>query len=123
MPSIEKVVDVHTFLNLFYIRVQSVLILFLAMATFTTSSGELPNVHLSNHPLISHKMTLLRDVNTQPHEFRRILKEVSFFLGYDASRGLTSRTVQIQTPMNVPFEGAKVAESLAIIPVCKLIFI
>jgi len=88
------------------------------MSSFTVN-GELPNVHVSNHPLISHKMTLLRDVKTQAHEFRRILKEITFFLGYDATRSLSSKHVTVTTPMDVDFEGTKVADSVAIIPVLR----
>jgi uracil phosphoribosyltransferase len=39
----------------------------------------------SDHPLIAHKMTILRDVKTQPQEFRRLLKEITFYLGYEVS--------------------------------------
>lgn len=45
----------------------------------TTSS----NIFLSTHPLIAHKMTILRNNKTSPHDFRRIVKEVTFYLGYE----------------------------------------
>ncbi len=43
------------------------------------------NVHVATHPLISHKMTLLRNVKTSPADFRRLLREVTFYLGYEVS--------------------------------------
>ena len=88
-------------------------------ASASSSSGIAANVHVSTHPLISHKMTLLRDVNTPAHEFRRILKEVTFFLGYDATAGIKTRVHQVTTPMEMTFDGVKVDDSIAVIPVRK----
>ena len=90
------------------------------MASFASTNGELPLIRVSNHPLIAHKMTLLRDNKTQAHEFRRILKEITFFLGYDATRSLSSKNVKVTTPMEVECDGTKISDSIAIIPVCKL---
>ena len=42
-----------------------------------------PVPHVSSHPLIGHKMTVLRDANTHPSDFRRVLKEITFYLGYE----------------------------------------
>jgi uracil phosphoribosyltransferase len=42
--------------------------------------------HISHHPLIEHKMTLLRDSKTSPADFRRVLKEITFYLGYEVCR-------------------------------------
>ncbi len=43
------------------------------------------NVHVATHPLIAHKMSLLRNKETQSHDFRKILKEITFYLGYEVS--------------------------------------
>ena len=91
--------------------------------TSFANNGEISRVHISNHPLISHKMTLLRDNKTQAHEFRRLLKEITFFLGYDATRSLSSKTVTVTTPMDVDCDGSKIADSIAIIPVCTYLLL
>lgn len=89
------------------------------MSTFASSASATSNVHLSNHPLIAHKMTLLRDRSTPPHEFRRLLKEITFFLGYDATRALRTKTHQVTTPMDMGCTGNKVADAIAVIPVLR----
>lgn len=47
----------------------------------------------SEHPLIAHKMTILRDVKTQPQEFRRLLKEITFYLGYEVRRAQSYKMI------------------------------
>ncbi len=44
------------------------------------------NVHVSSHPLITHKLTLLRNQTTKCDEFRRILREITFYLGYEVRK-------------------------------------
>jgi len=63
-------------------------------------------------------MTKLRNVNTPPDEFRRKLKEITFYLGYEATRGLNLTSTTIQTPMG-EFEGSKITDNVAIIPVLR----
>ena len=72
----------------------------------------------SSHPLIAAKMTKLRDVNTPPDEFRRKLKEITFYLGFEATRNLGTANKTIKTPMG-DFDGVKVADSVAIVPILR----
>jgi uracil phosphoribosyltransferase len=64
-------------------------------------------------------MTLLRDVKTSASDFRKVLREITFYLGYEASRDLKVHTEHIRTPMNVDFEGTKIGENVAIIPILR----
>lgn len=48
------------------------------------------NVHVSSHPLIAHKLTLLRNNKTKCDEFRRILREITFYLGYEVNTSFLS---------------------------------
>lgn len=64
-------------------------------------------------------MTRLRDVTTSAHDFRRVLKEITFYLGYEATRTLQNAPDTIRTPMGVEFNGVKVAESVAIVPILR----
>lgn len=52
-----------------------------------------------NHPLAKEKLTLLRDVNTHPDQFKRYLEELSFLIFYEASKNLPTRKVSINTPL------------------------
>jgi uracil phosphoribosyltransferase len=58
-----------------------------------------PKVRVANHPLILHKLTLLRSVETTTDNFRRLLREISTLLAYEATRDLPTVSVQITTPI------------------------
>lgn len=75
-------------------------------------------LHIATHPLIAHKMTILRDVNTPSHDFRRVLREITFYLGYEATRNLEVANIEIKTPATVT-EGCKLTESISIIPILR----
>ena len=69
------------------------------------------NVTVVNHPLIQHKLTLMRRVDTSTADFRRLLREISILLSYEITRDLPITTQRIQTPlmaMDAPvLEGKK----------------
>jgi uracil phosphoribosyltransferase len=62
------------------------------MAPFT-------NVTVLNHPLVQHKLTLLRRKNTATAEFRRLMRELSLLMAYEVTRDLATETVTIETPL------------------------
>ena len=62
------------------------------MAPFT-------NVTILNHPLVQHKLTLLRRKNTATAEFRRLMRELSLLMAYEVTRDLATETVTIETPL------------------------
>jgi len=62
--------------------------------------GNIPgNVKVVEHPLIQHKLTLMRRKDKPAAEFRRLLKEISLLLGYEATRDIALTTVEIETPL------------------------
>jgi uracil phosphoribosyltransferase len=63
-------------------------------------------------------MTILRDVSTSTKDFRSVLKEITFYLGYEATKELKLQTKNIKTPLT-PYEGSKLAESISIIPILR----
>jgi uracil phosphoribosyltransferase len=77
------------------------------------------NVHTSSHPLIAHKLTRLRNRETKPAEFRALLKEISFYLGYEATSGINSRPQVVTTPMDSEFVGSEISDNIAIIPILR----
>jgi uracil phosphoribosyltransferase len=66
-------------------------------------------VHVANHPLISHKLTVLRDEKTDSPTFRRLVEELVTLLAYEATRDVRTTTVTIKTPVTET-TGLKMAE-------------
>jgi len=78
----------------------------------------LSQVHVSNHPLVLHKLTLLRDANTEPKKFRELIREISMLLAYEATADLTLRDKPVTTPL-APTTGKELAETIGLIPVLR----
>ena len=56
-------------------------------------------VHVFDHPLVQHKLTIMRDKNTTTKEFRDLVREISMLLGYELRRDLRTEDVEIETPL------------------------
>ena len=59
------------------------------------------NVVITNHPLIQHKLTLLRDKNTGSKEFRALVSEIATLMCYEATRDLPLAEVEVETPVAI----------------------
>jgi uracil phosphoribosyltransferase len=70
-----------------------------------------PQVHLIDHPLIQHKLTLMRQKDRSTNSFRRLLGEISMLMAYEVTRDMPTRLVEIETPlekmMSPVIEGRK----------------
>ena len=66
-----------------------------------------------DHPLVQHKLSLMRDVNTGSKEFRELVSETSMLMCYEAMRDLPLKEVDIQTPLGI-------AKSMSLIPAAKI---
>ncbi len=76
-------------------------------------------VTVFDHPLIQHKLSILRDENTPTKEFRELISEISMLMCYEATRDLPLEDVQIKTPM-APMTAKKIAgRKLAFIPILR----
>lgn len=60
---------------------------------------DFPNLHVVSHPLVAHKLALLRDKNTHKKIFKELVQELTLFLGMAATQSLLTETVQIETPI------------------------
>ena len=60
---------------------------------------EFPNLHILDHPLITHKLSIMRHKNTPTVLFRLLLKEISMLMGYEITRPLALTTKPIETPL------------------------
>ena len=78
----------------------------------------LPQVRLSRHPLVAHKLTLLRRTVTDPQLFRRVVAELTYLLGYEATADLPLVPRLIETPL-APMEGARISVPVAIVPILR----
>ena len=62
-------------------------------------AGSPPSLHVIEHPLVTHKLTEMRRIETSSERFRQLLTEISFLLTYEVTRDLPTREVRITTPM------------------------
>jgi uracil phosphoribosyltransferase len=76
------------------------------------------NVFPSTHPLVRHKLTRLRDQNTEPKKFRELVRELAALLTYEATADLATQRVRIQTPM-AETEGEDLQEKIGLIPILR----
>ena len=74
------------------------------------------NENVLNHPLITHKLAILRDVNTGTKEFRELITEISTLLAYEAMRDAKLEEVTIQTPLEKLKTGMLNEDNYAIVP-------
>ena len=75
-------------------------------------------VHVSNHPLVLHKLAVLRDVSTEHRAFRELVKELAMLLCYEATQDLTLEPLTVRTPMGEA-PGFKARESIGVVPVLR----
>ena len=77
------------------------------------------NVNVMTHPLIQHKVTLMRDENTGSKDFRQLLDEITLLMGYEITRSLPLEDVEVQTPLT-KMVGKRIAgKKVGIIPILR----
>ena len=76
------------------------------------------NVFVSNHPLIAHKLTLLRNVNTEPKKFRELVRELGGLLAYEATLDLQVSPCEVETPMGSA-KGAELLDKIGLVPILR----
>ena len=76
-------------------------------------------LHVIDHPMIQHKLTIMRDKRTGSKDFRELLKEIALLMGYEITRDLPLADVKIETPI-CPMTARKVSgRKLAIVPILR----
>ena len=76
-------------------------------------------LHVMDHPLIQHKVSLMRDKETGSKEFRELLSEISMLMAYEVTRDLPLKTVEIQTPICRAQTQVIAGKKLAIVPILR----
>ena len=77
------------------------------------------NVHILNHPLIQHKLSILRNKNTSVKEFRELVSEISALMCYEATRNLPMEEAEVETPIGMAKVRILAGKKLAIVPVLR----
>ncbi len=76
------------------------------------------NVHISNHPLVKHKLAILRDKKTEPVKFRQLIRELAVLLCYEATQDLCLDEAAVETPMGTA-RVAHLTEQIGLIPILR----
>ncbi len=77
------------------------------------------NVHVFDHPLIQHKLSILRDKNTGTKEFRALVNEIAGLMCYEATRSLPTVEVEVETPICTAKCRKLAGKKLAIVPILR----
>ncbi len=75
-------------------------------------------VYVSQHPLIQHKLALLRDANTEPKKFRELVREISILLAYEATQDLALEPCEVTTPL-ARTTGMVLCQDVGLIPILR----
>jgi uracil phosphoribosyltransferase len=76
------------------------------------------NVHVSTHPLVKHKLTLLRDARTEHKKFRELIRELAMLLGYEAMADLGLDAFEVATPLGGA-PGFRLQEDVGLVPILR----
>ncbi|MBR7160619.1 MAG: uracil phosphoribosyltransferase [Clostridia bacterium] len=77
------------------------------------------NLYVMQHPLIKHKVTMMRDKDTTSKDFRELLTEISLLMGYEVTRDLPLQEIEIETPMCVTKQPVLSGRSIGIVPILR----
>ena len=77
------------------------------------------NVTIYDHPLIQHKLSILRDKQTSSKDFRELVSEIAMLMCYEATRDLPLEDVEIETPMGKTTAKHLAGKKLAIVPILR----
>jgi uracil phosphoribosyltransferase len=76
-------------------------------------------LHVINHPMVQHKLTIMRDKKTGSKDFRELLKEISLLMGYEVTRDIPLEDVDIETPICKMTAKEVSGRKLAIVPILR----
>jgi uracil phosphoribosyltransferase len=76
------------------------------------------NVYASKHPLVAHKLSRLRDKNTEPKKFRELVREIAGLLAYEATLDLQTTSIEIETPLE-KMKARELKEKIGLVPILR----
>ncbi|EMY4490262.1 uracil phosphoribosyltransferase [Listeria monocytogenes] len=77
------------------------------------------NVHVINHPLVQHKLTIIRDENTGTKAFRELVDEVATLMAYEITRDMELEDIQVETPLQTTTAKTLTGKKLGIVPILR----
>ena len=78
-----------------------------------------PHVHIMDHPLVSHKLTIMRDKDTSVKDFRELVSEIGMLITYEATRDLPMTTKHIETPICEMDAPTLAGKKFAVVPILR----
>lgn len=78
-----------------------------------------PKVHIMNHPLVAHKLTIMRDKDTSVKDFRDLVGEIGMLITYEATRDLPLTTKEIETPICKTRQPTLAGKKIAVVPILR----
>ena len=83
----------------------------------TKAFGE--HVHVMDHPLVAHKLTIMRDKSTSVKDFRELVSEIGMLITYEATRDLPLTTKTVETPICTAEEPTLAGKKIAVVPILR----
>ena len=77
------------------------------------------NYTIMGHPLIQHKISMIRDKRTGTNEFRKLVEEIAMLMGYEALRDLPTEMVEVETPIETCMTPMISGKKLAVVPILR----
>ncbi len=78
-----------------------------------------PKVHVVNHPLVAHKLTIMRKKETSTKDFRDLVSEIGMLITYEATRDLPLTTKEIETPICKTTQPTLAGKKIAVVPILR----
>ena len=78
-----------------------------------------PNVHILDHPLIRHKVAIIRDKNTTTKQFREVIEEIATLMAYEAFKDVPTQEIIVETPLESVKQTVVKENSIAIVPILR----
>ncbi len=78
-----------------------------------------PNVHILDHPLIRHKLAIIRDKNTNTKQFREIISELATLMAYESFKDVPTQEIEVETPLEKTVQTVVKENSIAIVPILR----
>ncbi len=77
------------------------------------------NVHILDHPLIRHKVAIIRDKNTSTKQFREVISEIATLMAYEAFKKVPTQQITVETPLETVEQTVVKENSIAIVPILR----
>src|SRR5215813_14472217 len=84
-----------------------------------TPHKDFPQLHVLDHPLIQHKLSIMRDKSTSTTQFRQLLREIALLMGYELTRNLPMTTKEIETPITRMDAPVIAGKKVAVVPILR----